>query len=64
MSSLECKCVFYRPELNANGDLVELNFKGLEIQKWNIPTNRAHRVDEKNDGHLSGYHVYSQSYGV
>ena len=27
---------------------MELNFEGLEIQKWNIPTNRARRVDEKN----------------
>ena len=27
---------------------MELNFEGLEIQKWNIPTNRTRRVDEKN----------------
>ena len=27
---------------------MEPNFEGLEIQKWNIPTDRAHRFDEKN----------------
>ena len=48
MSSLACKCVFYRPERNAKGDPIELNFEGLEMQKWNIPANRARRVDEKN----------------
>ena len=26
----------------------ELNFEGLWMQKWNIPTDRAQRVDEKN----------------
>ena len=25
-----------------------LNFEGLEMQKWNIPTERAQRVDKKN----------------
>ena len=30
------------------GDPMELNFEGLEMQKWNIPTDRAQRVDEKN----------------
>ena len=25
-----------------------MNFEGLEIQKWNIPTDRTWRVDEKN----------------
>ena len=30
------------------GDPMELNFEGLEMQKWNIPTNGALRVDEKN----------------
>ena len=27
---------------------VELNFEGLEIQKWNIPTDTTQRVDKKN----------------
>ena len=27
---------------------MELNFEGLEMQKRNIPTDRAQRVDEKN----------------
>ena len=26
---------------------MQLNFEGLEIQKWNIPTDRAQRVDKK-----------------
>ena len=30
------------------GDLKELHFEGLAMQKWNIPTDRAQRVDEKN----------------
>ena len=33
MLSLASKCVLYRPEHNANGRLMELNFEGLEIQK-------------------------------
>ena len=36
MSSLTCKCVFYRPELNANeGGPIELNFEGLEMKHTN-----------------------------
>ena len=27
---------------------MELTFEGLKIQKWDIPTNRARRADEKN----------------
>ena len=45
VSSLACKFVFYRTKQNAKGGL---NFEGLEMQKWNIPTDRAWRVDEKN----------------
>ena len=30
------------------GDLMELNFEGLEMQKWNIPMDRTWKVDEKN----------------
>ena len=26
----------------------ELDFEGLEIQKWNIPTDRTQRLGEKN----------------
>ena len=34
MSSLTCKCVFYRPELNAKeGGPMELNFEGLEMKQ-------------------------------
>ena len=28
---------------------MELNLEGLEMQKWNIPTDRAQRVDGKNE---------------
>ena len=27
---------------------MELNFEGLKMQNWNIPTDSAERVDEKN----------------
>ena len=30
------------------GDPMELNFESLEMQKWNIPTDRSQKVDEKN----------------
>ena len=33
VSSLACKCVFYRLEYNAKGDPMELNFEDLEMQK-------------------------------
>ena len=39
-----------------------MNFKGLEMQKWNMPTYTAQRVDEQ-WGHFSSYHVYCQNYG-
>ena len=42
------------------GDLMELNFKDLEMQKWNMPTNKAQRVHEKM-GYKSSYWVHSQS---
>ena len=48
LSSLAGKCVFHRPEQNANGGPIELNFEGLEMQKWNIPTDRAQKRDTKN----------------
>ena len=47
VSSLASKCVFYRPEHNAKGGPVELNFEGLEMQKWNTSADRARRVDLK-----------------
>ena len=49
MSSLPWKCVFYRPAHNVKGgNPMELNFEGLDMHKWNIPTGTAQRVDEKN----------------
>ena len=49
VSSLACKSVFYKTDQNLmqRGDTMELNFRGLEIQKPNIPTDRAQIVDEK-----------------
>ena len=48
VSSLSCKCVCYCQEHNAKGtNPMELNFESLEIPKWNVPTDRAQRVDEK-----------------
>ena len=36
MSSLTCKWIFYRPELNAKwGGPMELNFEGLELKQTN-----------------------------
>ena len=46
VSSWACKCVSYRPVLMQRWDPVKVNFEGLGIQKWNIPTYRAQRVDE------------------
>ena len=33
VSPLTCKCVLYRPEDNAKGDTMELNFESLVTQK-------------------------------
>ena len=48
MSFFACKCVFYRPEHNAKGNPMEPNFGDLEIQKWNIPMDRARGLNVKN----------------
>ena len=36
-------------DIMQRGNLMELNFEKLEIQKSNIPMDRAQRVDEKNE---------------
>ena len=41
---MACKCVFYRTKKKCKGG----NFKGLEMQQWNIQIDRAWRVDQKN----------------
>ena len=47
-SSLASKCVFYRPEHNANGEHLKLNFEGiLECKDEINQRTRAQRVDEK-----------------
>ena len=47
VSSIACEWGFYRPEHNAKGDHMELNFQVLEMQKWTTSTNRVERVYEK-----------------
>ena len=40
VSSLACKYRLYKPEHNAKGDPMEINFEGLKMQKGNLPTDR------------------------
>ena len=49
VSSFACKYVFYRPQHNAKGDSMELNFGDLEMQKWNIQIhlNIKHQIISK-----------------
>ena len=39
---------FIDQHITQRGTSMELNFEGFEMQKWNIPADRAQRVDEKN----------------
>ena len=50
VSSLACKCVNFTDQniIQRGKDHMELNSKCLEMQKWNIPTDRVQRVDGKN----------------
>ena len=45
--SLASKCVFYRPEHKVNGGPLKWDFEILEMQRWDKPTDRAQRVNEK-----------------
>ena len=47
---------FTHQNIMQSGDPMELNFEGLEMPKWNVPTDRVQAVDKK-WGHSSGYHV-------
>ena len=47
MLSLASKCVFYRSEHKANDGPLKWNFEFLGVQRWDEPTYRAERVDEK-----------------
>ena len=51
MLSWACKCVNFTKQNITKGerDPMKLNFDSLEMQKWNIPTDRAQRVDRKNE---------------
>ena len=42
------KCACYKPDHRANCGCLKLNFEGLGMQRWNEPTDKAKRVDEKN----------------
>ena len=46
-SSLASKCVFYRTEHKANGRPRKWDFEVLRMQRWDKPTDKAQRVDEK-----------------
>ena len=48
MSSLPNKCVFYRLDHKSNRGLLKWNFEVLRMHRWDKPTDRAQRVDEKN----------------
>ena len=62
MSSLTCKCVFYRPELNAKGGgPMELTFQDLQMEQTNGQSSKS-RWEKW--GHLSNYYVYSHSYDL
>ena len=39
---------FTEQNMKQIGGPIELNFEGLDIQKWNVPTDIAQRVDAKN----------------
>ena len=38
---------FTEQSIKQRGGLMELNFESLEIQKWNIPTDKAQRANKK-----------------
>ena len=65
VSSLTCKCVLYRPELNAKGrgggGDIELNFEGLDLK---YTKGWCSKCRWEKFGHLSSCHVYFQSYGL
>ena len=68
VSSLACKCVYFTDQnIMQEGEPMKLNFEGLKLQKWNIPTDEKvpidRKVDEKKWGHLFSYHISSRSYG-
>ena len=50
---------FTHQNIMQSGDPMELNFEGLEMRKWNVPTDRV-QVADKKWGHSYGSHVYSR----
>ena len=49
VSSVGCKCLFNRPEHNTKGVTQwDLIFKGSEVQKSNLPTDKVQSGDEEN----------------
>ena len=55
VSWLTCKYVFYKPEHDSKGEggrgggPMKLNFEGLQMQKWNIATDRIQKVRKGNE---------------
>ena len=47
VSSLVCKCVFYRLEHNTKRGPHGIEFEVFEMQKWDIPTSRTEITDKK-----------------
>ena len=38
---------FIDQKIKQRAEFIELNFEGLKMQKWNVPTDRVQRADEK-----------------
>ena len=51
------------PDFNQK-DPMELNFEGPDMQKLNIPTDTAQRIEREKRNHLFSYYVYSGSFMV
>ena len=62
VTSLACRCVFYRTEHMQRG--VPLNWN-LKVLKWENEIYQTIKLKEymRKLGHLSSYRVYSQNYG-
>ena len=63
MSSLACKCVFYRPERNAKGGPNEIEFWTSWNAKMKYTNGQSSKSRLEKWGDLSSCHVCSRSYG-
>ena len=53
------KCVFYKPEHNAKGRPMEVNFEVLKTQKIKYINGQKSQSRQEKWGHLPYYHIYS-----